>query len=96
MTATEAGMAFLPFTLGVGFLSSQFGGLADRVGARILLVAGASAAALSYIGFIMLRGGHFAVSVLAPMTLLGVAFAVLIAPLTASVMSSECMPGVSK
>ena len=88
MTATEAGMAFLPFTLGVGFLSAQFGGLADRVGARVLLVAGASAAALSYAGFIVLRDGHFAISVVAPMTMLGLAFAVLIAPLTASVMSS--------
>ena len=48
LSATDAGLAFLPFTLAVGFLSRYFGTLADRVGARIMLIAGPVAAALAY------------------------------------------------
>jgi NAD(P)-dependent dehydrogenase (short-subunit alcohol dehydrogenase family) len=36
LAPTAAGLAFLPFTLGVGLLSRLFGGLADRIGARAM------------------------------------------------------------
>jgi EmrB/QacA subfamily drug resistance transporter len=85
---TQAGLVFLPFTLGVGLLSRVFGGLADKIGARMMLIAGPLGAALA---FVWLAFGHeatLAAGVLAPMALLGVALAVLVAPLTATVMSS--------
>jgi EmrB/QacA subfamily drug resistance transporter len=85
---TEAGLALLPFTLGVGLLSRLFGGLADRMGARAMLIAGPVGAAFAYIWMALGQGSALMFGVIAPMTLLGISFAVLVAPLTASVMSS--------
>jgi EmrB/QacA subfamily drug resistance transporter len=85
---TDAGLAFLPFALVVGLLSGVFGRLADRVGARIMLIAGPAGAALSYVWMALGRDESLMFGVIAPMTLLGLSFAVLVAPLTASVLSS--------
>src|SRR3546814_8351790 len=46
LPSTEAGLVFLPFTLGVGLLSRVFGDLADKVAARAMLIAGPAGAAL--------------------------------------------------
>ena len=83
-----AGLAFLPLTLAVGLLSPYFGGLADRFGARNMLVAGASGAAAAYVWMMLAYDRQLVPGVIAPQTLLGLSFAVLVAPLTASVMSS--------
>jgi EmrB/QacA subfamily drug resistance transporter len=88
LSPTTVGLAFLPFTLGVGVLSRPFGALADRMGAGLLLMIGAAAAALSYVWLALAREAPLAVGVLAPMGLLGVAFAVIAAPITAAVLSS--------
>jgi MFS family permease len=84
----SAGLVFLPFTLGVGLLSQFFGSLADRFGARRMLVAGADGASAAYIWMALAQGAPLFAAVLAPQALLGISFAVLVAPLTASVMSS--------
>jgi MFS family permease len=84
----EAGLTFLPFTLGVGLLSRMFGVLADTIGARIMLIAGPLGAALAHAWMAFGHNVDLIIGVNAPMTLLGVSFAVLVAPLTASVMSS--------
>src|SRR5262249_37945546 len=86
--STEAGLAFLPFTLCIGLLSRLFGGLSDRAGARIMLVAGALGAALAYAWMALGRDASLLNGVIGPMALVGLFFAVLVAPLTASVMSS--------
>ncbi len=88
LTATQAGMAFLPFTLGVGMLSRVFGRMADRVGARPLLLGGASLSVLAFGGLALGVDAGFWLGVAAPMAMLGGAFAMLVAPLTAMVMSS--------
>ena len=88
LSAIEAGLVFLPFTLGVGLLSRAFGGLADTIGARTLLIAGPLGAAFAYVWFALAHRASLIFGVIAPMTLLGISFAVLVAPLTASVMSS--------
>jgi len=88
LTSTNAGLAFLPFTLGVGLLSSVFGGLADKMGARPMLIAGPAGAALAYVWMALGQEASLMVGVIGPMTLLGLSFAILVAPLTASVMSS--------
>lgn len=85
---TKAGLAFLPFTLGVGLLSRPFGALADKAGARNMLIAGSVGAALGYLALAAGKGSSIALGVIAPLTLLGISFAVLVAPLTASVLSS--------
>jgi MFS family permease len=88
LTATQAGLAFLPFTLAVGILSRLFGGVADRVGARAMLIAGASGAGAAYLWMSLTGDASLMLAVILPMGLLGIAFAVLVAPLTAAVMSS--------
>jgi Na+/melibiose symporter-like transporter len=88
LSSTDAGMAFLPFTLGVGLLSGVFGGLADKIGARAMLFAGPAGAALAYVWMALGQEESLMLGVIVPMTLLGLSFAVLVAPLTASVMSS--------
>jgi predicted MFS family arabinose efflux permease len=88
LSPTDAGLAFLPFTLGVGLLSRVFGRMADKAGARRMLIAGSAGAALAYLGLALGRDWSLAVGVIAPLTVLGISFAVLVAPLTASVMSS--------
>ena len=88
LTPTEAGLTFLPLTLGVGFLSERFGGLADTIGARVMLVLGSCGAAAAYIWMAVGHELSLAAGIIVPMALLGVSFAALAAPLTASVMSS--------
>ena len=88
LTPTAAGLAFLPFTLGVGFLSQPFGAAADKIGARTMLIAGPLGAALALLLLALGKTASLVVGVIVPMALLGISFAVLVAPLTASVMSS--------
>jgi EmrB/QacA subfamily drug resistance transporter len=88
LPSTDAGLAFLPFTLGVGLLSRRFGSLADAIGARAMLITGPVGAALAYVWMALGHDGSLTFGVIGPMALLGVSFAVLVAPLTASVMSS--------
>jgi EmrB/QacA subfamily drug resistance transporter len=88
LSSTAAGAALLPLTLAIGFLSRWFGGVADRVGARIMLIVGPTGAALSYVWMALGQQASLLLGVLVPMTLLGLSFAVLVTPLTASVLSS--------
>ncbi|KRQ09934.1 arabinose ABC transporter permease [Bradyrhizobium pachyrhizi] len=88
LSSTDAGLAFLPFTLGVGLLSNVFGGLADRTGGRPMLIAGPVGAALAYVWMALAQNEALMLAVIIPMALLGLSFAVLVAPLTASVISS--------
>lgn len=88
LSATGAGLALLPFTLGVGFLSSAIGSLADKIGARTMLVLGPLGVALAYAWMAFTQSASLTIGVIAPMALLGLSFAVLITPLTATVMSS--------
>lgn len=88
LPATDAGLAFLPFALGVGLLSRVFGGLADKIGARIMLIIGPAGATLAYVWMAFGKQESLMLGVIAPMTLLGLSFAMLVVPLTASVLSS--------
>jgi EmrB/QacA subfamily drug resistance transporter len=88
LSPISAGLAFLPFTLAVGLLSPFFGGLADRFGSRTLVITGAVGASVAYVGMMLTHDRSLWIGVIAPLAVLGIAFAVLIAPLTSSVMSS--------
>jgi len=88
LAPTQAGFVFLPFTLGVGLLSRPFGALSDKLGARVMLIVGPLVAALAFLLLALGRGAPLTSGVLLPLALLGVAFAVLVTPLTAAVLSS--------
>jgi EmrB/QacA subfamily drug resistance transporter len=88
LSPASVGLAFLPFSLGVGLLSRFFGSLADSIGARRMLVAGAVGASVAYIWMALGQGAAMIPGVIAPQALMGISFAVLVAPLTASVLSS--------
>ncbi|MEL6298301.1 MAG: MFS transporter [Pseudomonadota bacterium] len=88
LSAAMAGASLLPFTLGVGLLSRVFGGIADTIGAKAMIVAGSLGAAFAFALFAALATQSLIVGILVPMAVLGVSFAVIVAPLTAAVMSS--------
>ena len=88
LTSTGAALAFLPFTLGLALLSRPFGSLADAVGARPMLIAGPISAAIAYIWMALGHDASLVVGVIGPMALLGISFAALVAPLTASILST--------
>ncbi len=87
-SATEAGLAFLPFTLAIGLLSQRMGALADKVGERPLLIAGPLIAASGFGWLALDTDFGSAVDVYLPLAVSGFGFALLVAPLTSAVMSS--------
>jgi EmrB/QacA subfamily drug resistance transporter len=91
-SATEAGAAFLPFTIVLAVLSKWGGRLVDRFGARRPLIAGPLVVAA---GFFLLSmpgtGGSYWTTFLLPMLVLGFGMAITVAPLTTTVLNS--VPG---
>ncbi len=88
-SATAAGAALLPFVLIMSLLSTWSGGLADRVGARIPLVAGCLLAALGFALFAAPGvGGSYWTTFFPAVIFLGLGFAVAVPPLTTTVMTS--------
>jgi EmrB/QacA subfamily drug resistance transporter len=85
-SATEVGVAYLPFTLVLGLLSRWSGGLVDRFGARGPLIIGPAITAL---GFVLLATPRAPLgSVLLSMTVLGLGMAITVAPLTTAVLNA--------
>jgi EmrB/QacA subfamily drug resistance transporter len=88
-SATEAGAAFLPFTVVLAILSKWGGGLVDRFGARLPLVVGPAVVAA---GFLLLglpgTGGSYWMTFFLPMLVLGFGMAITVAPLTTTVLNS--------
>jgi EmrB/QacA subfamily drug resistance transporter len=88
-SATQAGAAFLPFTIVLALLSRWGGGLVDRFGGRLPLIVGPVVVA---VGFLLLSmpgtEGTYWRTFLPPMLILGLGMAITVAPLTTTVLNS--------
>ncbi|MDZ7799677.1 MAG: DHA2 family efflux MFS transporter permease subunit [Trueperaceae bacterium] len=88
-SATQAGAATLPFVLLLFGLSRWSGGLRDRVGARLPLVAGALLVAAAFALFALLGvTGRYWTGVFPAVMVLGMGMALVVAPLTTTVMAA--------
>jgi EmrB/QacA subfamily drug resistance transporter len=88
-TATQAGAAFMPFTIILALLSKWGGGLVDRFGARLPLIIGPTIVAIG-VALIAVPGpgGPYWTTFFPPMVVLGFGMAVTVAPLTTTVLNS--------
>lgn len=78
----------MPFILGVGLLSTVFGGLADKIDARAICSSRDRQVPRRYVRLALSQEEPMMLGVIVLMTLLGLTFAVLVAPPTTSVVSS--------
>lgn len=88
-SAAQAGAAVLPLVILVSLLSRLAGKVADRVGPRLPLTVGPLVAAAGYALLAFGRSdASYAVSVLPGLAVLGLGMAIVVAPLTATVLNS--------
>ncbi|HEX8982108.1 MAG TPA: MFS transporter [Ktedonobacterales bacterium] len=88
-TATEAGAAFLPFTIIIFALSRWTGGLVAWIGPKVPLVVGATLAGVGFALFAVPGlGGSYWTTFFPAMVMLSLGMALVIAPLTTAVMNS--------
>ncbi len=71
LAPVDAGLVFLPFTLGLGLLSQMFGRLADKIGAQTMLIVGPLGAAIAFVWLAVAHDAALLPGVLAPMALVG-------------------------
>jgi EmrB/QacA subfamily drug resistance transporter len=88
-TAAEAGLALLPMGLAIGLLSRVFGALGDRIGGRLPMVVGSAivAASAAWLGQTGAAGSYW-LAVFGPILGIGFGMAIVIAPLTTTVMNA--------
>ena len=88
-SATAAGLALLPLTAILFFLSKRFGALSDRLGPRLLMSSGPLVAAIGVLLMVRVDSGADYVSELLPSLLLfGLGLAMTVAPLTSTVLGA--------
>jgi EmrB/QacA subfamily drug resistance transporter len=85
----QAGLALLPVTSLVIVLSRRFGALADRIGSRVLISLGAVVAAGGLLLFVRVdQRADYVSQVLPALLVFGLGLAMLVAPLTATVLGA--------
>ena len=88
-SAFEAGLALVPITVIMFFLSKRFGALADRIGPRMPMTVGPLIAAAGFALFLRMNGdSDYLTDVLPGVLLLGLGLAITVAPLTATALGA--------
>jgi EmrB/QacA subfamily drug resistance transporter len=87
LSATEAGLTFLPMGLAIGLLSGPLGALADRIGTRPLLATGSGTVALAA-AVLAISVPNYWTGILVPVVGLALGTAMIVAPLTTTVMNA--------
>jgi EmrB/QacA subfamily drug resistance transporter len=88
-SATVAGTVFVPFTIIMAVLSRWAGGLLDRVGARLPLIAGPAIVAIG-LGLLAMLGSmqSYWIALFLPVSIIGLGMTITVAPLTTAVISA--------
>jgi len=88
-TPLQVGLALLPFVVTMSLLSRYAGALADRIGARVLLVAGPLTVAVGFALFTLPSiGGSYWTTFFPAILALALGMSFTVAPLTTTVMTS--------
>ena len=87
LSASAVGLALLPLGLVIGLFSGPAGRAADRFGTRPFLVAGSLLVAAAAL-WLTAQGESLALGVIAPLCLLATGMALVVAPLTTTVMNA--------
>src|SRR4029434_8003785 len=87
LTATQVGLTLAPFGIIIGALSSVAGDWSDRHGPRAPLVVGSLLLAVA-ISALAMNVASFWVGVVAPILLMSFAMAIVVSPLTTTVMNA--------
>lgn len=88
-TPLQVGMALLPFVVTMSLLSRYAGALADRIGARVLLVAGPLTVAIGFALFTLPSiGGSYWTTFFPAIMAMALGMSFTVAPLTTTVMTS--------
>jgi EmrB/QacA subfamily drug resistance transporter len=88
-TPVQAGLALLPITAAMFLLSRRFGGLADRIGPRVLMGAGPLVAAGGVLLLLLVNASADYVSQVLPgLVVFGLGLSMTVAPLTSTVLGA--------
>lgn len=89
-TAIQTGLAMLPMPLILGVLSPVLGGVASKLGVRMVLTAGPLLVAVGFfwLSFVPVDGFRYWVDMLPPLVIMAIGMAASVAPLTTAVMNA--------
>jgi EmrB/QacA subfamily drug resistance transporter len=88
-SATAAGLALIPVTLIMFFMSSRFGALAGKYGPRLFMTVGPILAGIGYLTMLQMNASlHYLTDLLPGVLLFGLGLSITVAPLTSAVLGS--------
>jgi EmrB/QacA subfamily drug resistance transporter len=87
-SATQAGLALIPITIIMFFLSPRFGALAGRLGPRLFMAAGPIISGLGFLTMLFVDASANYLTMLPGILLFGLGLSITVAPLTTAILSA--------